>query len=179
MDSLAPVVVVRRSARRKRTVTAYRDRDTIVVLLPQKTSKADEQRYVSDLVKKVLAREARTAGPQDDDGLLARARELQEQYLATRQSSPREPTSVGWVTNQQRRWGSCTPSSGAIRLSARLRPMPAWVVDYVLLHELAHLVEPTHSTAFWSLVDSYPQAERAKGFLEGFDAARGVSDDVD
>jgi predicted metal-dependent hydrolase len=60
-----------------------------------------------------------------------------------------------------------------IRLSHRLRPMPVWVLDYVLVHELAHLVEPTHSTAFWRLVARYPDAERAKGFLEGYLAGQG------
>ncbi len=55
-----------------------------------------------------------------------------------------------------------------IRLSHRLQAMPSWVVDYVLVHELAHLVEPSHSAAFWRLVDGYPHSERARGFLEGY-----------
>ncbi|HKX15028.1 MAG TPA: M48 family metallopeptidase, partial [Propionibacteriaceae bacterium] len=84
-----------------------------------------------------------------------------------------EPTGVFWVTNQQHRWASCTPSTGLIRLSHRLQPMPTWVVDYVLLHELAHLVEPTHSDRFWRLVRRYPVAEKAKGFLEGYLAGQG------
>jgi predicted metal-dependent hydrolase len=45
--------------------------------------------------------------------------------------------------------------------------MPEWVVDYVLLHELAHLLEPNHSKRFWALVDPFPHTVRAKGFLEG------------
>jgi predicted metal-dependent hydrolase len=65
------------------------------------------------------------------------------------------------------RWGSCTTTTGTIRLSDRLRDMPAWVVDYVLLHELAHLLEPGHNKRFWHWVDRYPRAERAKGYLEG------------
>jgi predicted metal-dependent hydrolase len=166
----APEVVVRRSARRKRTVTAYRERDTIVVLVPERMSRADEQRYVADLVQKVLAREARAAAPRGDADLAMRATELSRQYLSGRAGDAPSPTSVSWVTNQHQRWGSCTPATGAIRLSDRLRAMPAWVVDYVLLHELAHLVESQHSARFWSLVDAYPRAERAKGFLEGFSA---------
>lgn len=61
-----------------------------------------------------------------------------------------------------------------IRLSHRLQVMPSWVVDYVLVHELAHLAEPTHSSRFWRLVDRYPDAARARGYLEGYTA--GIKD---
>jgi predicted metal-dependent hydrolase len=169
-----PRVEVRRSSRRTRTVTAYRERDTIVVLIPQRMSKADEQTFVKDMVERVLAREARASAPRGDDGLAIRARELAATYLAPALDHVPEPTAVSWVTNQQQRWGSCTPSTGVIRLSHRLKPLPAWVVDYVLLHELAHLVEPTHSERFWSFVGRYPAAEKAKGYLEGFLAGQGL-----
>jgi predicted metal-dependent hydrolase len=176
-------VEVRRSARRKRTVTAYRDRDTIVVLIPQQMSKRDEATFVDDMVKKVLAREARIGAPRGDGELARRAVELARQYLAPQVGQLPEPHDVLWVSNQNRRWGSCTPSTRVIRLSDRLRRMPAWVVDYVLLHELAHLVEPSHSATFWRLVECYPHAEKAKGFLEGFQLGQGQpppeTDDVD
>ncbi len=175
MDGAAPRVVVRRSARRKRTVTAYRERDTIVVLVPASMTRTDEQRYVDDMVEKVLAREARSASPRGDAELAQRAAVLLEQYLTPGVVRLRPLTSVSWVTNQSQRWGSCTPSVGSIRLSHRLQEMPAWVVDYVLLHELAHLAEPGHTARFWRLVDAYPLAERAKGFLEGNLACRGGS----
>jgi predicted metal-dependent hydrolase len=81
---------------------------------------------------------------------------------------------VRWVGNQQSRWGSCTPGDRTIRLSQRLQDMPAWVVDYVLLHELAHLLEPGHGPAFWALLRGYPQLERARGYLEGVAAAAGL-----
>ena len=77
------------------------------------------------------------------------------------------PSRVTWVGNQRRRWGSCTPADGTIRLSDRLRPMPAWVRDYVLLHELVHLVEANHTPRFHALVAAYPDAERAQGYLAG------------
>ena len=89
--------------------------------------------------------------------------ELGERYLDGRAV----PDTVRWVANQNNRWGSCTPGDRAIRLSTRLRGMPSWVVDYVLVHELAHLIEAGHTPAFWEWVDRYPKAERAKGFLEG------------
>ncbi len=165
-------VEVRRSARRTKTVTAFRERDTIVVLVPQRMSKAMAQTFVDDLVKRVLAREARVRAPRTDTALTERAAELAFRYLSV-DSRRFEPSSVAWVTNQQRRWGSCTPGSRAIRLSHRLQAMPEWVVDYVLVHELVHLVEPTHSEAFWRLVDRYPEAARARGYLEGFLAGSG------
>ena len=172
MTTAPPQVEVRRSARRKRTVTAYRERDTIVVLLPQHLSSADERRYVDDMVKKVLAREARTPRADSDVDLAARAAELTARYL-----TPRTPlatlTRVAWVSNQGSRWGSCTPATGVIRLSHRLQTMPSWVIDYVLLHELAHLAEPSHSARFHALVDAFPSAARAKGFLEGYVAGQG------
>jgi predicted metal-dependent hydrolase len=168
-----PRVEVRRSSRRTRTVTAYRERDTIVVLIPQRMSKADEQTFVRDMVERVLAREARTLAPRSDEALVARAHELSAAYLAPALPDMPEPAGVFWVTNQQQRWGSCTPSTRLIRLSHRLQPMPAWVVDYVMLHELAHLVEPTHSHRFWGLVGRYPAAEKAKGYLEGYVAGQG------
>jgi hypothetical protein len=98
---------------------------------------------------------------------MARARELSEAHL----DGLAEPASVRWVDNQHRRWGSCTPADRSIRLSSRLRSMPEYVVDYVLVHELVHLLEPGHGERFWDLVGRYPRAERARGFLEGVEQA--------
>lgn len=165
-----PKVLVRRSPRRKRTVTAYRDADTIVVLIPERMTKADERAYVEDMVAKVLARESRTGAPQGDQALSRRAAELSERYLAPQMGYAPKPSAVTWVSNQNHRWGSCTPATGSIRLSHRMQPMPSWVVDYVLLHELAHLVESSHSRRFWALVNVYPEADKAQGYLEGFQA---------
>lgn len=167
-----PEVEVRRSARRTRTVTAFRERNTIVVLIPARMSKADEVVFVEDMVAKVLAREARSATPRGSAELMERAQDLSEIHLAPALGRTPLPHDVLWVTNQNRRWGSCTPSTRVIRLSHRLQPMPSWVVDYVLLHELAHLVEADHSPAFWRLVDRFPSAERAKGFLEGYQSGQ-------
>ena len=76
-----------------------------------------------------------------------------------------------WVDNQQHRWGSCTPENGTIRISTRLKGLPEWVINYVIIHELVHLLVPSHGPRFWALVEQYPKAERARGFLEGFSAA--------
>ena len=158
-------VEVRRSARRRRTVSAYRDGDRTVVLLPARMSGAEEQRWVSTMLDRLAERERRRQP--GDAALLERAVALARRYLDGRV----EPASVRWVTNQAARWGSCTVEDRSIRLSVRLREMPGWVIDYVLLHELAHLVEPSHGPRFWALLESYPRTERARGYLEGIAAA--------
>ena len=175
-----PQVEVRRSKRRRRTVSAYREGDRIVVLIPAAMSKRDEDQWVADMVARLERKEQR-ARPSDDQ-LLARAATLNDTYfggLAT-------PSSVRWVTNQQQRWGSCSPGDRSIRLSERLQGMPSWVVDYVLVHELAHLLEHGHDAKFWAWVDRYPRSERARGYLLGWSAAAKVDppsseteDDVD
>jgi predicted metal-dependent hydrolase len=84
--------------------------------------------------------------------------------LAERYELPR-PASIRWVDNQELRWGSCTPVDGSVRISSKLLAEPEWVLDYVIIHELAHLVVPGHGRSFWTLVDRYPRAERARGWL--------------
>lgn len=160
-----PQIEVRRSRRRRRTVSAYRDGDRIVVLIPASFSMAEERRWVAAMVERLRAQENRRKAPSRD--LVRRAEELSRQYLGGRA----RPVSIRWVDNQQGRWGSCTPLDGTIRISSRLRGMPGWVVDYVLLHELAHLLEPSHNTRFWALLQPYPRLERARGYLEGVAAA--------
>ena len=160
-----PEVEVRRSKRRRRTVSAYRDGDRVVVMIPASLSRKEEAEWVETMLAR-LERSERRRRPSDVD-LLKRARGLNDRYLGGLAT----PESVRWVDNQQSRWGSCTPGDRTIRLSARLQGMPSWVVDYVLVHELAHLLEAGHDDRFWSWVDRYPQAERAKGYLIGWSAA--------
>ncbi|GEC07401.1 metal-dependent hydrolase [Streptomyces spinoverrucosus] len=120
---------------------------------------------MSVMLDKLAAQESkRVLG---DSELTERAERLSAQYFDGRA----RPTSVRWVTNQNTRWGSCTPSEGSIRLSHRLQGMPEYVVDYVLLHELAHLLVPGHGPRFWRLLEAYPRTERARGYLEGVVAA--------
>lgn len=158
-------VEVRRSTRRRRTVSAYREGDRTIVLIPARMSAAEEKRWVALMLDKLAAQESkRVLG---DEALAARAGRLSEQYLGGRAV----PGTVRWVTNQNTRWGSCTPAEASIRLSHRLQGMPEYVIDYVLLHELAHLLVPGHGPDFWKLLDAYPRTERARGYLEGVVAA--------
>lgn len=156
---------MRRSARRRRTVSAYREGDRTVVLLPARMSADEEERWVGVMLDRLAAQESkRLLG---DRELAERAKQLSAEYFGGRA----RPASVRWVTNQNTRWGSCTPAEGSIRLSHRLQGMPEYVIDYVLLHELAHLLVPGHGPRFWQLLEGFPRTERARGFLEGVGAA--------
>jgi predicted metal-dependent hydrolase len=148
-----PVEVVR-SQRRRKTVSAEIIDGVVRVRVPSWMNAAEIDRQVEELVPR-LERRLRS----EHVDLMARA-----QQLARRFALP-EPRSVEWSDNQRRQWGSCQVETGEIRLSRRLADYPSWVVDYVLVHELAHLVHADHSPAFRALVDCYPRAERARGFL--------------
>jgi predicted metal-dependent hydrolase len=162
-------VEVRRSARRRRTVSAYRQEGRLVVLVPSRMSAAEEGEWVRTMVARVAASEQRRQ--RSDGDLERRALDLSREHLGGRAV----PTSVRWVTNQNGRWGSCTPAEGTIRLSDKVQGMPGWVVDYVLLHELAHLLQPGHGPEFWALLQGYRRLERARGYLQGVSAAAGLS----
>ena len=162
-------VEVRRSKRRRRTVSAYRDGERIVVLIPASFSAADEAEWVRTMVRRIEKAEARTR--LTDADLRERAIALSDRYLG----GLAFPESVRWVSNQHTRWGSCTPADGSIRLSERLRGMPVWVLDYVLVHELAHFLEPGHDPSFWAWVEHYPHAEKAKGYLLGWSEASQIT----
>jgi predicted metal-dependent hydrolase len=167
-----PEIEVRRSARRRRTVSAYRDGDRIVVMLPARFNKSEQREWVDRMVERLMLSEARVARrPHDDAALMSRARDLVDEYLDGRVY----PVSVRWVKNMRTRWASCTPVDRTIRISDRLAEMPGWVRDYVLLHELAHLRVAGHGPRFWALVERYERTERARGYLDGVSAAAGYS----
>ena len=110
-------------------------------MVPDSLSVGEERRLVEELTRTIRRRERR--GPVGDADLEARAAVLAERYLGGRT----RPTSVRWSNRQQRRWGSCTPATGEIRISEAARRLPEEVLDYVLLHELVHLLVPGHGPA--------------------------------
>lgn len=169
-----PKVDVRRSTRRRRTVSAYREGDTVVVLMPARMTSDEEAHWVQVMLDRLDRRSRRPST--DDRALAERAADLSQRYL----EGLARPATVRWVANQRTRWGSCTVADRSIRLSTRLHGMPGWVTDYVLLHELTHLLVPRHGPAFWEWVDRFPRTERARGYLEGVAAAAGLRlDDTD
>ena len=155
MGPTLPVEIVR-SARRKRTVEAQIINGTIRVRVPARMKQSEVDRYTAELVARLQRAEA-----SDRIDLVARSTVLARRYKLPL------PKSIRFVDNQKSQWGSCTPVNGEIRLSSRLMQFPSWVLDYVIVHELAHLVEFHHNAKFLALVDQYPKAERARGFLAG------------
>ncbi|MGH9155406.1 MAG: M48 metallopeptidase family protein [Acidimicrobiales bacterium] len=155
-------VRVLRSPRRRKSVAARQVGDVLQVTIPAWMNSDDEQRAVDAMVRRMERKAA--AGAVD---IAARSAVLAALYDLP------APSSVRWVDNQQWRWGSCSPGEASLRLSTRLTGFPAWVIDYVIVHELAHLRVAGHGPDFWALVDRYPRTERARGFL----LAKGGEDD--
>jgi predicted metal-dependent hydrolase len=149
-----PRVEIVRSPRRKRTIQASFIDGGIRVLVPAGLKPEEEKKQVELLVARLTRkRETRSID------LMERARRLARRYQLP------VPTTIEWSDRQMERWGSCTFSNRSIRISSRLVNMPSWVLDYVIVHELAHLAVPRHSLAFHALVGRYELGERAEGYL--------------
>jgi hypothetical protein len=157
-----PVLRVIRSGRRRTTISArlVENGAVLEVLAPAGISDADLAPIVEKLKGRVL-RHAEKRETANDRDLACRAAELNREYFG----SKLHWQEIRYVTNQQHRFGSCTPATGTIRVSHRLATLPGWVQDYVIVHELAHLAEANHGRRFWKLVERYPKAERARGYL--------------
>jgi predicted metal-dependent hydrolase len=163
-------VEVKRSKRAKRNVTAYRDNDKTVVTVPTRMAKRDIDAYVLELVNRLDDRDERTGS---QEALEQRARVLSRKYLGQDLfETHKVPVKIRWVTNQNSRWGSCTPNEGTIRLSHRMQRMPGYVIDSVIVHELIHLLVTDHSPAFYELMNKFPQHEKAKAYLDGYSHAQ-------
>lgn len=159
------LVEIRRSTRRRKSVIAYREDGKTIVVAPARMSQADVEAFVRELVGRLDQRALRNSGQQE---LLERAKSLVASYFDhdVLAAHPVDVT-ISWVTNQNSRWGSCTPGVGKIRLSHRLHGAPDYVIDSVLMHELAHLVVLNHGPRFREIVERYPHNSRAEAFLAG------------
>lgn len=154
MSDRAITVDVIRSTKRRKSSQARLRGEVLEVRIPSWFSAEQESETVTHFVDRF--ERTRTAGRID---LSERAR-----HWAAALDLP-EPQRITWVSNQRDRWGSCTPTHGTIRLSDRLADFPQWVIDYVVVHELAHLVESNHNDRFWAIVGQYDLTERARGYL--------------
>jgi hypothetical protein len=170
-----PEIEVRASTRRKKTGNAHWSGSRIVVQIPARVRGRDRREFVDELVEKLLTQRPQNAG--GDGALEERAHTLAELY-----NDGIMPSSVRWVNNQQARWASCSPDSREIRVSSRLRQCPEWVIDAVLVHELAHLQEADHSARFYEIADRHPRQSDSGMYLDGYALGLGLrieSGDVD
>jgi len=156
-----PDVEVRVSKRRKKTAGAHWEGDRIVVVVPAHLRGAERDDMVDHLTRRLTRHRPHLHA--SDEQLLVRARQLGRTYL-----DGVEPSSIRWATNQTKRWGSCTLGTREIRISSRLTVVPAWVLDGVIVHELAHLLEDGHTPRFRALESRYPRHHDADVFLEGY-----------
>jgi predicted metal-dependent hydrolase len=161
-----PEVRVVASRQRRRTVSA-RLVDGVIELRVPAWMPADERQRWAEKMRDRLTRQRRRA-PADLD-LEQRARLLNRRHF----EGALRWNSIAWA-EQRRRWGSCATLSGAIRISSRASRLPDWVLDYLLVHELAHLLEANHGARFWELVNRYPLTERARGYLMALDHSEGA-----
>jgi len=143
-----------RSRRRRRSVAAEMVDGVLLVTAPDWMSGAEAKRAAEQLAERF-----RRTAHSDAIDLTVRAATLARRYRLP------EPTSIRWASNMARRWGSCTIVDRSVRVSDSVAGFPPWVLDYVIVHELAHLVVADHSPDFWSLVARYPRAELARGYL--------------
>ena len=153
-------VQIIRSRRRTRTITAELKGQTLLIHAPAAASDAELQPHIEAMLEK-LRRRFERANRRSDAELVELAQELNHKYF----KDQLRWGSIRYVDNQQKRYGSCTPATGAIRISRRVAALPHWVLAYVVMHELAHLLESNHGPKFWTLVERYPLAERARGYL--------------
>ena len=152
-------VKIKRSAKRVKTVSAREVNGILEVSAPAHLSEKELQPIIDQLRKRIAKRQHHKT--LSDAGLEQMAARLNEQYFRGELTWE----SIAWSARQNKRYGSCTPSSKTIRVSHRLATMPRFVQEYVVMHELAHLVEGNHGSRFWKLVNRYPRAERARGYL--------------
>lgn len=163
-------VKILRSEKRKRTISARLRGEELFIYLPSGLSESEEKRWIEKMRKRV---EKKMQKKLDGSVLSKRARELNQKYF----DGKLKINSVEYSTNQNSIFGSCATKQGTIRISHRVAEMPTWVIDYLIIHELAHLVHPNHSKDFWNLVNHYKYAERARGYLiaRGMEKYKGES----
>ena len=158
-------IVVLRSKRRKKSISAYRQGGRIIISIPARMSKADERSVIPEMIAKIRAQEA--GDSLSETILMQRCIELLEQYAPEITICPK---SVNWRAMRER-WGSCTSVDATIRISDRLKGAPAYALDYVLFHEAIHLHHFDHGPEFKAVLARFPEESRAEAYLEGFEAA--------
>ncbi len=157
-----PPVRVISSRKRRRTVAARLRSGVLEVMVPATMPQAERAHWAEIMRRRLLDRAERSRP--SDQRLLERAQRLNERYFRGRLLW----RSIGFA-EMRHQWGSCTFTDGAVRIAKRAAGLPDWVLDYLLMHELAHLVHSDHGPAFHEVEDRYPLSERARGYLMALD----------
>ncbi len=158
-------IIVIRSKRRKKNISAYRQGGQIVVSIPARMSKTEERTIVPEMVERIRSAEAdRTPS---ESVLIDRTVALIQAYAP---EITERPASIDW-RQMRERWGSCTGIDRTIRISDRLRFAPTYVHDYVLFHEAIHLRFFDHGPDFQRILAAYPEGEKAQAYLDGYELA--------
>jgi len=155
-----PQVTIVRSLRRKKTIQTKYAQGHLWIYLPAGMRQKEETKWVERMIQRHERCAQKRKIKKSEPWLLQRAQELNKKYF-----DGALDFSISFVTNQNSRFGSCTSVDKTIRISERVKTMPSWVQDYIIIHELAHLIYPDHSKNFWEKVNQYKYAERAKGYL--------------
>lgn len=158
----SPPIRIVASRRRRRTVSACLRSGVLEVHVPHGMSNGEQLRW-AEVMRARIERQLERARPTDAK-LETRAHAINRRYFGGRL----EWNSIAWA-DQGRRWGSCSYMVGVIRISERAARLPEFILDYLLVHELAHLEHADHGPAFWELVNRFPLAERARGYLMAID----------
>ena len=158
-------IIVIRSTRRKKNISAYRQGGRIVVSIPARMSKADERAMIPEMVAKIRAQEA--AATMSEEGLATRVDQLLTELAP---EIVLRPSTITWRAMRER-WGSCTSTDRTIRISDRLKGAPEYVLDYVLFHEAIHLQFFDHGPEFKGLLARFPLEAQAEAYLSGYEAA--------
>lgn len=161
-------VKIIRSNKRKKTISARLVGDVMFVYAPVDISDSELEKIIDKLKKRLDKRKFKKELDKTQD-LVVRAERLNKEYFNSRLKI----SSIEYTTNQSRLFGCCNYRTKKIRISHRLVQMPYWVKDYVIIHEMAHLIEPNHSKTFWDIVSRYKLTERARGYL----IAKGLDSD--
>lgn len=153
-------ITVIRSSRRKKTIQTKYGEDHLWIYLPSGMTAKDEQKWIARMIERNKRWEHKKTIKESDSWLLQRAQSLNKKYF-----DGSLDFSIRFVSNQNSRYGSCTSLDRTIRISDKVHSMPSWVQDYIIIHELAHLLHPDHSKKFWEKVNQYRYTERARGYL--------------
>jgi hypothetical protein len=159
-------VDIRTSQRRAASSNARMVAGRLVITVPELLTFDERETAIAGLVAKVQAKLGHSNGPD----LVGRARQLSGAYLGGVECS-----SIVWSANQKTLWGSCSTQRRSIRISDQLMGAPAWVLDAVILHELAHLIVPDHDADFYNLVNRYEHTKAADHYLEGYSHGLGLA----